>query len=642
MAGGRRITIVASEILGRPGTGGAGTADSLLAIALGRHGHHVELLVARGRTTRDLDAEWGHAYAGAGVTVRDVEHVRARPTYLAPGLEVFQALRARPPEVTIVDDWRGLGHTAQRARQVGLALGETAFVVHCHGTARVLAEFAQKVPDTLARFGEEVAERGSLALADAVVSPSEWLLGWMRRHGWPALRSASLIPYVREYVALGRERPPPTGQAAIRRLAFFGQLREGKGLRIYLQALNELDPSLLRGRELLFLGRETPRWNAAAIRGALRGSVEQALAAVRVEPSLSRAQALAELRSPGTLAVMPSLLDNSPNTVSECIEHGVPFVATRTGGIPELVAEDDRPRVLCETTPEALAATLRLALEAPTGFAAARPASDPAASLQAWLELVETVAPPARGRAGAAVAVDVVVTDETSAERAQALAARPALGDSHVVRAGSRRAGVDASGAEWILFLDEEDVPDEDLLDRLVAAQQAAAADAVTCAVRVGDDAQSVRLFLGDPGALGLVENAYGVVVLVRRSRIAQQWDLDGAVDPDWVLLAHLSFTGARIVSIPEPLATHRGKPGAVQDVPGDGLAVLEAFEAGGGESVRDLPQLAATLGAALARAQEPGTPGPQRSARRGLRVLREEGPGGVVRRLQRLIGPDA
>ena len=41
----RRVTIVATELLGRPGTGGAGTADSLLAVALGRHGHEVQLLI---------------------------------------------------------------------------------------------------------------------------------------------------------------------------------------------------------------------------------------------------------------------------------------------------------------------------------------------------------------------------------------------------------------------------------------------------------------------------------------------------------------------------------------------------------------------------------------------------------------------
>ena len=35
-------------------------------------------------------------------------------------------------------------------------MSQTAFIVHCHGVGRVLVEFAQKVPDTQARFTEEI------------------------------------------------------------------------------------------------------------------------------------------------------------------------------------------------------------------------------------------------------------------------------------------------------------------------------------------------------------------------------------------------------------------------------------------------------------------------------------------------------
>src|SRR5207302_10078955 len=54
----RRITVVASEPLGRAGTGGAGTADSLLAVALGRRGHDVQLLIASGRDIGRLRPGW--------------------------------------------------------------------------------------------------------------------------------------------------------------------------------------------------------------------------------------------------------------------------------------------------------------------------------------------------------------------------------------------------------------------------------------------------------------------------------------------------------------------------------------------------------------------------------------------------------
>ena len=599
----RRITIVTSEPLGRPGTGGAGTADSLLAVALGRHGHQVELLVASGREIGTLSPRWAQTYASAGVEVRLLDRLPGvRPPYLAPTLEVFRALRDRPPDVVVVNDWRGLGYASLRAREAGLAFPQTAFVVHCHGPARVLAEFAQKVPDTLARFGEEITERASLELADAVVSPSRWLLDWMRAHDWPVPGSAAVIQYVRESAALN-ETPvrAPTGHA-VRRLAFFGQIREGKGVRIFLAALDALESDLLDGVEIVFLGSETPRWTAERIAGSVSAGLKERVAAIEVKAQLDREAALEELRRPGTLAVMPSLLDNSPNTVSECIEHGIPFVATRTGGIPELIAEEDRDRVLCRPTVDDLTAALRRALTSRPGFEPAGPAREPGVALAAWLELVETVRPSLPTRSPAPTRVAVIATGKDGAGRARRLAERTRSVAVEVVPAESRGAGLERTTADWVVFLDDDDTPDDGMLDTLAEAQAASGADVVTAAVRPADDPDGVQLFLGSPGALGLAENQYGVLGLLRRALPAADPPPNGAVDPDWPLFARLAVARARIVSLPEPLSTHGGTPGRVGDVPGEGLAVLRAFEEGSGAAFPDLPQLAATLAATLER----------------------------------------
>src|SRR5436190_7970451 len=435
----RDITIVASELLGRAGTGGAGTADSLLAVALGRHGHQVRLLVASGRHIGELNTKWARIYADAGVRVSVLERARGvRPPYLAPPLEVYHALRDAPPEVVVVDEWRGLGWAALRARQTALALVDTAYVVHCHSPGRVLTAFAQKVPDTFDRFGEELAERASIELADAVVSPSAWLLNWMREHAWPVPDDARVIQYVRQPAALGETPPSAPEQQRVRRLVFFGQLREGKGIRIFLSALDRIDRALLDGVEVLFLGGDRPPWTSERIAEAVPTVLKERPASVRVESRLDRDAALAELRRPGTLAVMPSLLDNSPNTVSECSEHGIPFVATQVGGIPELVAAEDRPRVLCRPTPDDLAEALTRALVSSDGFAPARAARGAAESVSEWLDVVETARPAKRREAGPATAVTVVASGQESARRARRLAHATTAAEVEVVPARSR------------------------------------------------------------------------------------------------------------------------------------------------------------------------------------------------------------
>lgn len=610
MKGGRRITVVASEILGVPGTGGPGTADSFLAVALGRHGHDVELLVAPGRDVSPLSPEWERAFANANVRVRPLSgHRSVRPSFLAPSAHVYDALRSHPPDVVVADDWRALAYAALRSRQVGRSLADTAFVAYCHGPARVFAEAAQKVPDTVARFGEEVAQRACLELADAVVSPSEWLLNWLRAHRWRLAEPTYVIQNLSETVALGEAVQPAATGSRVRQLVFFGQLREGKGIRVFIASLRKLDPRLLDGIDLLFLGH-TRSWTEEQVRGELGGDVVARVRSIRLETQLDRTAAIDRLKAPGTLAVMPSFLENSPYAVAECVEHGIPFLAADVGGTPELIADEDRTRVLLPPTPDDFAAALGPALASDNGIRPARPARAPEESLSAWLELIETVVPASRPPGKTAARVAVIACGGDSADRGRRLAEQTRSAAVEVISAKSRAGGLEQATAEWVLFLDDDDIPDEGLLDGLVAAQAASGADVVTTAVRPSHDGGAL-LFLGDPGALGLIENQYGVIGLVRRSL--------ASADSDWVLFARLALAGRRIVSIPDPLAEHGGRPAAIGNSPAEALAVLEAFETSDGRALRELPQLTATLGASLAR-REAAVPA---ATRRALRLIR-------------------
>jgi hypothetical protein len=306
------------------------------------------------------------------------------------------------------------------------------------------------------------------------------------------------------------------------------------------------------------------------------------------------------------------------------------------------VLEEDHARVLCRPTADDLAAALTRALSGQSAFAAARPARPGRASLDAWLELLEAVSPAPPRQAPSATRVSVVAQGDESVRRARRLADLAQSVDVDVVSAESRRKGVDRAAADWVVFLDDEDEPDDEMLDTLVAAQAASGADVVTAATRPADELDAVQLFLGDPGALGLVENQYGVVGLVRRSLAVAQPSGDAAVDPDWPLFARLALGGARVVSIPLPLSVHAGRPGTVGDVPGDGLTVLEAFEERGNGSLADLPQLAATLAAALERLESvksTASVGSPSLIRRGVRIFRTEGVPGLARRARARIG---
>ena len=185
----------------------------------------------------------------------------------------------------------------------------------------------------------------------------------------------------------------------------------------------------------------TATWPGERVQALLSERTRHALRNVVFDTNLDQPAALELLKRPGTLAVMPSLQDNSPNTVYECLELGIPFVASAVGGVPELVAEDDRARVLFEPSAEGLAGALRQALT-DSGFAPARPAFSAGDRDEKWGEVI-------------------------------GLRPRP------------RRSST--ASEPFVLLAGEDDVPDDELLETLTRVQASTDADVVTCGLRLDD-----------------------------------------------------------------------------------------------------------------------------------------------------------
>ena len=541
-----RVTIVTDELLGYTRTGGIGTATTFLALGLGRLGHGVELLYAAGAPDRPLDADWARLYGDAGVTIRILPRsdTPVEPAYFGRMRDVEQALAADPPDVVIAQDLAAPAYTAICLRSLGLSFGKTLFVVYCHGTRRWITDAARKVRVLPGALGITMLEQASIEFADVVVSPSRYVADWMTEQGWRLPADSRVIPLLTRFDVTGEPRRRLDATSGpVRRIAFFGRLEERKGIVPFIGGLDALPAELLDRTEVEFIGRATTAWTPERVRTLLPDRVQVSFATDLDQPA-----ALERLARRGTVAVMPSFSETYGNTVRECLDYGIPFLASTAPAIAELVAPEDRPRVLFEPTASGVAAALRAALTSEDGVRPARAAFDTATALPAWAEVIET-RPAAR-------AADVKTTD---------------LDDS------------------FVLLADEGDEPGPDLLATLERAQAASDADVVTCGAHIrGKGRESLHFFHGDPGALGLLFNGYGTTALVRRSLLG---DTDV---PAWPLLAELALAGAHIVSVPAPLVTRH----AVEQDPSEALLVAERFERAAPDPARALARLAAGLAA--------------------------------------------
>jgi glycosyltransferase involved in cell wall biosynthesis len=609
----RRITVVTRELLGYVRVGGAGTATTYLAVALARMGHRVDVLYVGDLPGGPMTAEWAGLYEEAGIAIRlpPPSDEIVQPGRFTRLRAVEMALRGDVPEVVIAHDLTAPVYTALRLRQLGLAYEETLFVVFCHGTRLWAKEVARNERVSRDVLVEAALERASVELADVIVSPSAYLIAWMRDQGWQLPEQAVVIPYLTRSATAGEPPPEPAHtDGRVQRLTFFGRFEERKGVRPFVAGINSLEPELLEGIELDFLGRETPAWTPERIDGLLSEHAKRALRTVTFETGLDQPEALASLSRRGTLAVMPSLEDNSPNTVYECLERSIPFMASNVGGIPELVAPEDRPRVLFEPTAEGVAAGLRRALSAGDAPLPPRPAFDHSDSLRKW-EAILATRPRRVAAASERPLVDVVVVHRQSAAELhrclsalvaqsygelsitvavadpRGLASGDLPGRPLVVRSerlsieGARQAGVGAGTAPWVVFLDEDDVASPELMATLVRAQAASGADVVTCGLELHDPdlGAELQFFLGEPRALGVLANCYGNTALIRRSLLSEMTSAWPADDPDWPLLARLSASGARIVSVPLPLVTRNTRPGTLEQHSADALQVVQTLE---------------------------------------------------------------
>lgn len=376
LGGRRRVAIVTPELAGPFRNGGIGTAFAGLAEALAEAGHAVTVLHAVTGPEQWAAVEaWAGRYAERGVTLKPLG---LPGDVYAATLVAFEALRDQPFDVIHVADWLALGFALTQAKRQGLAFRDTTLVCGTHGNYRWARQANRERLSHWWPLLWDHLERRAVEGADVVVSPSRYLMDWMRHAGW-ALPPRSLVqPNVYPGTA------PATAEtdapfAPPRELVFFGRLEERKGLLIYLEALEKLaatrplPPLTFLGRSTLVRGRDGAE--LLAERAAAGGW------SYTLHPDMGRDEALAYLRGPDRLAVVPSLVENSPFTVLECVVEGIPLLAADVGGVAELLRPEDAGMLFAA---EAGALADRLAEVLERGVPRARPRLDIAANRSLW------------------------------------------------------------------------------------------------------------------------------------------------------------------------------------------------------------------------------------------------------------------
>jgi len=142
------------------------------------------------------------------------------------------------------------------------------------------------------------------------------------------------------------------------RLLCLGRLAEEKGFDLAVKAFASLTDRFPNAR-LVIAGD-----------GPLRSPLENQATELGLERSVEfvgwvTPENVSELLNAATIVIMPSHREGLPSVALEAALMGRPVVATRVGGLPEIVVHQKTGLLVDDATPEAFAAAIRLLLEQP-------------------------------------------------------------------------------------------------------------------------------------------------------------------------------------------------------------------------------------------------------------------------------------
>lgn len=348
--------IVTAEAIGPFNNGGIGTHCTNLAKFLAREmGREVTLLYVGEIEVEDVKF-WKKAYRERyGVVFEWIDPAESKTAAFSTvgtrvlddllSQAVMEYLTANPFGIVYFQDLFGLGYRSIQAKRTGVGFSESLLTCTMHSSTNWVGK-VMKMPHRygISQMLTMAMERYCAKHCDVVISPSRYMLDWTEREVGELPERQQVVPYL-----IDEGIVPVETKKAAGKLIFFGRLEQRKGLMLFLDTLR-----LLKGRyerkgeemnlEVHLLGKQGYTFEGGSLvsiarfREAFRGKV-----AFKVVDDLGHDEAIAYLREHNdAVVVCPSVEDNLPNAIIEALVLGVNLVSCKTGGIPELFADEER------------------------------------------------------------------------------------------------------------------------------------------------------------------------------------------------------------------------------------------------------------------------------------------------------------
>lgn len=254
--------------------------------------------------------------------------------------QVLACLRAhygsRGPDLIEFADYHGSGAVTVQAAQAGEEfLRETVVAVRIHTSAEICSVLNGAIDDDFASKTVFGLERFALAGADRIFYAGGDIGETMRRfYGDANLGPLSLSRHACRF-PISRTEPPARDPEDPLRLLYFGRLEHRKGVQNLTRALASASSPV----QLTMVGGDTQTgpMETSMLDNLLRGTMKSQVKILGAVPH----EELGELIDAHDAVVVPSLWECWPYTALESLARNRPVLATKVGGLVEIVGDGE-------------------------------------------------------------------------------------------------------------------------------------------------------------------------------------------------------------------------------------------------------------------------------------------------------------
>lgn len=239
-------------------------------------------------------------------------------------------LQSEKPDLTITHNLMGLGFMIPRTlRKLNIRHEHFLHDIQLiHPSGLMIFGKEQKINSLGAKIYQALT-RALFASPPKITSPSNWLMEMHKQRGFFKDSDQEIRPFTWP----GMEAAPQVKHGPAKNFLFIGQIEEQKGIFLLISAFKKIK----RPELSLFI----------AVRGGGK-DMDKAREAAKDDARINVSEPLSydetkEIMAAKDCLIVPSLCyENSPTVIYGTHAAGLPVIASRLGGIPELMKENDR------------------------------------------------------------------------------------------------------------------------------------------------------------------------------------------------------------------------------------------------------------------------------------------------------------